>query len=232
MYFRSDRPGGSGPTDLWVTTRATTSDPWGTPVLATGLDSKSTELTPEISLDGLTIWFSTNRAGSQSVGSFDIWVSTRASRGAAWSAPTDVTEVNSSAVDFAGTPFPDFLTMMLTSQRAGGLGGDDIFMATRPDTTSPWGTPVFVPELSTTADDSGAYPVDPNDIYLSSKITGDQELFVSRRASTGVPFGAPVHIPELGSPASDEAPWVSADERYVVFSSDRSGIYQIYESTR
>ncbi len=32
MYFTSDRPGGEGAWDLWVTTRATKDDPWGEPV--------------------------------------------------------------------------------------------------------------------------------------------------------------------------------------------------------
>ena len=32
LFFCSKRPGGSGGADLWVTTRATKDDPWGTPV--------------------------------------------------------------------------------------------------------------------------------------------------------------------------------------------------------
>jgi hypothetical protein len=229
MYFRSDR---SGPVELWVTTRTSTSSPWGTPVLATALNTNRTELTPEIAGDGLTIWWSTDIVGSGSVGSFDIYVSTRTSRTAAWSAPAIVTEVSSTAVDFAATPFQDQLTLFVTSQRAGGFGGDDIFISTRATTGSVWGAPVQVPELCTATGDSGAFPVDPNDIYLASFVTGDQEIFVSRRASTADPFGAPVQVVELGSTADDEAPWVSADERDIFFSSDRSGTFHIYESTR
>jgi hypothetical protein len=231
MYFRSERPSASG-TDIWMTTRATIADSWNAPVPATDLNSKSTELTPEVSADGLTIWISTDRPGPRTAGDFDIWVSTRASRGAAWRAPASVPEVNSPGVDFGATPFPNLLTMMLTSSRTGGLGGDDIYLSTRPSLASPWGSPVPVSELCTAANDSGAYPVDPDNIYLSSKSTGDQELFVSRRASSADPFGAPVRITELSSPSSEEAPWVSADERDIFFSSDRTGVYQIYESKR
>ena len=59
LFFDSFRSGGSGGQDLWVTTRATISDPWGTPVnLGTTVNSSSHDAQPNISSDGLSLYFS------------------------------------------------------------------------------------------------------------------------------------------------------------------------------
>ena len=99
MYFVSDRPGStpnpdsgiSGPpgqpsSDIWVSTRASTSDHWGTPV---NLDAVNEALggpvinspffdgKPSLSFDGTELYFhSAFRQGSQSE-FFDIWKTTR-----------------------------------------------------------------------------------------------------------------------------------------------------------
>lgn len=71
MFFESNRPGSSG-VDLWVATRATTSDPWGTPVNLSVLNSAAFDGRPSISAHGDTLYFMSNRAGSM-----DLYVSTR-----------------------------------------------------------------------------------------------------------------------------------------------------------
>src|SRR5689334_18078295 len=56
MYFNRN-------TDIYVTTRADLASAWATPTLVTQLSSASAETTPEISYDGLTIWFASDRTG-------------------------------------------------------------------------------------------------------------------------------------------------------------------------
>jgi len=65
MLFFSDhmlgpfRPGGCGGQDIWVTTRATTNDPWGEPMnLGPVINSSDWEFSPNISADGSTLYFS------------------------------------------------------------------------------------------------------------------------------------------------------------------------------
>jgi len=59
LFFASDRPGGYGSQDLWMTTRVTTEDPWTEPVnLGPRVNSSATEAEPSISADGQTLYFS------------------------------------------------------------------------------------------------------------------------------------------------------------------------------
>lgn len=76
LIFYSDRPGGLGAFDLWVTARTTTTNPWGTPInLGPSLNTASQDRGPALSTDGLTIVFSSDRPGG--LGGHDLYVSTR-----------------------------------------------------------------------------------------------------------------------------------------------------------
>ena len=85
IIFASNRPGSitvnpppaNRPLDLWVATRAKTSDPWGTPVnLGPAVNSTATEAGPALSFDGRTLYFqSIGTVGGQTF--FDLYVTTR-----------------------------------------------------------------------------------------------------------------------------------------------------------
>ncbi|HEY3196199.1 MAG TPA: hypothetical protein VGK42_13270 [Candidatus Dormibacteraeota bacterium] len=72
LFFASDRLGGSGRLDIWVSTRASRSDPYGGATnLGPALNSFYMDETPEVSADGTTLYFMSNRPGGS--GFFDIW---------------------------------------------------------------------------------------------------------------------------------------------------------------
>ncbi|MHC4702165.1 MAG: TolB family protein, partial [Planctomycetota bacterium] len=76
LYFGSDRPGGSGGKDLWVTMRTTVSAPWGQPVnLGPTVNSSAWDSCPSISADGSSLYFESQRPGGS--GNDDIWVTSR-----------------------------------------------------------------------------------------------------------------------------------------------------------
>jgi Tol biopolymer transport system component len=72
FFFYSNRPGGAGESDIWLSTRATKEDDWSTAVnLGSAINSKEFDGYPSISPDGSTLYFSSNRPGV--VGDFDLW---------------------------------------------------------------------------------------------------------------------------------------------------------------
>jgi hypothetical protein len=90
IFLNSDRAGSIPPqpgtvgqeTDLWVSTRSSTSAPWSTPVnLGPVVNSEFTDGGPAISADGTTLYFySPLRPGNVSP-EFNLWVTTRRIKG-------------------------------------------------------------------------------------------------------------------------------------------------------
>ena len=66
------RPGGQSRSDLWVATRPTKDDPWGEPEnLGPTVNSTTDDEYPDLSADGLSLYFSSNR-GAGGLGSYDL----------------------------------------------------------------------------------------------------------------------------------------------------------------
>jgi Tol biopolymer transport system component len=80
IFLASDRPGPTPvPFDLWVATRASTSEPWSTPVnLGPVVNSAADEGGAGLSFDGMALYFTSTRPGG--LGNHDIWVTTRGKR--------------------------------------------------------------------------------------------------------------------------------------------------------
>src|SRR2546426_267533 len=76
IFLSSGRPGGVGNEDLWVSTRASTLDPWSTPVnLGAVVNTTAFDGGPALSFDGTTLYFHSNRPGG--FGGNDLYVTTR-----------------------------------------------------------------------------------------------------------------------------------------------------------
>lgn len=76
VFIHSNRAGGVGGFDMWMSTRRSVHDPWSTPVnLGAPLNSADTDLQPSLSHDGRTLLFASNRPGG--LGGQDLWTSTR-----------------------------------------------------------------------------------------------------------------------------------------------------------
>ena len=79
MFLSSDgsgRVGGIGSQDIWVSTRASTLDPWSTPVnLGATVNSTAFDGAPALSFDGTTLYFFSERAGG--LGKRDLYVTMR-----------------------------------------------------------------------------------------------------------------------------------------------------------
>lgn len=124
LYFTSDRPGGKGGTDIYVSTR--TSEGWSKARNVSELNSSSDEMSPVIALDGSTFSFASNRSGS--LGGFDIYFSKL--NGSAFSTPKNAGKpINSEADELFYVPVQNTNNAYFTSNRDGGKGNLDIYHA-------------------------------------------------------------------------------------------------------
>ena len=148
LYLFSNRSGGFGGYDIWVTTRPTVQDDWGTPTnLGPVVNTGFRDQDPLISPDGLELYLTSDRPGG--FGSRDLWVTQRATVNDAWGVPTNLgTTVNSPSDEWYSAISPDGLLLILTSNRPGGcesggaVGLYDLYMTRRATKSDPWGAPV------------------------------------------------------------------------------------------
>lgn len=142
LYFASDRPGGYGDLDLWVATRPDRTAPFGNPRnMGSAVNSGAGDFCPFLSSDGLSLYFNSSRGGGS--GSCDIYVATRMSVDSSWTYVKNLgSRINTGATDASPVVSDDELTLYYVSNRSGGFGSDDLYVARRPSLSSAWGSPV------------------------------------------------------------------------------------------
>lgn len=231
LYFMSDR-GNFSSQDIWVSTRATTADPWGQPTRVAELSTTQyAERSPSLSADGLTMWLASNRPPSTT--SFDIWVSSRPSRTDPWTMPVIVPELSSTSNDFSPSVDANELLLFFTSSRPGGAGGMDIYVSTRAATAARWGTPEPVTELNTSDGEWDPF-VSPDALTMFWAVWGvrnpQEQIVWATRPRLGAPFSNPVPLTELGTGSAN--PTLSPDLKYIVFVSTATGDHELYEARR
>ena len=243
LYFSSQRPGGLGDYDIWVSTRQSVNDAWGPPAnLGATVNSPYTELYPCLSSDGLTLYFSDYYSGSPrpgGLGGGDIWMTTRISRDDPWTTPVNLgTPVNSTNLDMSPTVSADGLTLVFNSNnRAGGYGSWDVWMSTRAGVQDPWGQPVNLGPAVNSGNWEGesGLSADGRALVFGSgrtSIVGGVDLWISTRRTLADPWTAAVHVGAVvNSIRDDGTARFSPDMRTLYFCSDRPdtlGGYDLY----
>jgi hypothetical protein len=205
--------------ELYVATRASRTQPWGAPVLIPELADPAVDAGPELRTDGLELFFDSSRPGG--LGGSDIWRAVRTSTSVPWGVPTPVTELNTSNAEASPSLTADGLTVFFISNRAGGPGQSDVWMAQRVNYTSPFSTPVPVPQVNSPLSDRDP-EVSPDGLTLvhvtTDMTTQRSDLAVSRRTNPAGAFGAPVFITELRSPQVTLAPTLDWKQNEMLFS--------------
>jgi hypothetical protein len=198
---------------------------WSTPVnVGPVVNSPFIDFTPEISTDGLSLYFSSDRPGGH--GAPDLWVARRASLQAPWSAPLNLGPViNSSGNDGAPHLSRDGHRLFFTSNRPGGVGDNDVWVSWRPDPTDDlaWRRPVNLgPRVNSAAFDAGASLWRKEFYFTSNRETGDAlDVYLSKRQGRGFGTGRLVRV--LSSAGNDLRPSIRFDGREILLSSDREG---------
>jgi hypothetical protein len=153
-----------------------------------------------------------------------------------WSAPVSAESIPGTSSEL-NTPFqdgcpiqsPDGLSLYMASNRPGGLGGLDIWVARRASKGAPFGAPVNVgAPVNSAQDDFCPSPMVGNWFFFVSTRPGgcgDADIYVTR--PTGAGWWQPLHLGcEVNSPGQEASPYLlrRGDGRVLLyFSSNRAG---------
>ncbi len=223
LYFYSNRPYGYGGDDVWVSKRARTADPWGPPVnVGPGVNTTGNEYADSISSDGLTLYISAWGG---------LRLATRPTKDAPWGPRGNV--VPGLEVGFLVLSLDD-LELYCGSNRAGGQGGQDIYVSTRATRNDPWGPPVNLGPTINTGGDEVPSAISPDGLVLffiegtRPGGFGGTDTWMTRRPYRGAPWSEPVNLgPSFNTPQHDRLFSVSADGRWAYV--DEFGLGPTYD---
>jgi Tol biopolymer transport system component len=128
LYFVSNRTGGAGAQDIYV---STVSGGWfGPAVRVAELSSPQSDLSPGIRHDGREILIASNRPGT--LGLNDLWVATRRTILDVWSDPIHLgVSINSVSNETFPSLSSDGRTLFFNATRSDSLGGLDLYVVSR-----------------------------------------------------------------------------------------------------
>ena len=234
VYFTSDRPGGLGGDDLWVSRRESTDAPWGEPENLAVLNSPFNDSLSVFNTSGNIMYFHSTRPGG-SCGAGDLWTSRAKPGGDAWTAPVNMgCVVNTGSTEIAPAFYAnddlELSTIYFGSNRPGSLDYD-IYETTTTDgdlESAMWGPGVLVPELSSPARDTRTFVrKDGREIFITTNRdfgVGGLDIWVAAREDSSQPWSTPVNPgAPLNSAADDGSPALSRDGRTLYFFSTRPG---------
>ena len=232
LYFASDRPGGEGSTDVWVTRRASHDSPWEPPVnLGPPINTPSIDGAPSLSPDGHALFIHSNRTGT--LGGNDIWVAHRSGStdDDDWSIPVNLgTDVNS-ADDEQGPEFvaSDGGGALYFNRGNQALQLSKLYRAGVKRDGRTDGPAQPVTELNAPGFNDAAPTVraDAREILFWSLRPGGlggTDIWVSTRQSANHPWSTPVNAgAPLNSASADLHPELTQDARTLFLSSNRPG---------
>lgn len=134
MYFSSNRAGGFGGRDIWVS-YLDENMKFGDPLnLGPNINTKFDDQCPFIHADNQTLYFTSN--GWPGMGNADIFIARKTDTG--WTKAVNIGyPINTETDDNALTVSYDGKTAFLSSNRAGGLGGLDLYSFDLPENIQP-----------------------------------------------------------------------------------------------
>jgi len=150
-----------------------------------------------------------------------------------------ITELNAPGSNsFSPTLTEDELYMVFATDRAGGMGGYDLYETSRPTVNAVWAPPNPIPQLNSPQAD-----YEPNISYtglelyfISTRVggLGTCDIYMSQRPSPSAPWSPPQNIgPPLNSPGiCNDDPYLTQDGLSMYFTSGGAGGADVYTAQR
>ena len=139
--------------------------------------------------------------------------------------------VQSPSDDWFPTPARGELELYFYSY-IGAVGDAEVVRATRPDTASAFSVASRVTELASGDDETSVGLSEDALVLVMTRIASSAHLYEATRATVTDTFSAPVSIAPLVTASDDLSPWLTSDGLHLLFASRRSGLLDLYETTR
>jgi hypothetical protein len=229
LYFQTNRPGGEGNTDIWVSQRESPTDAWGDPKpLGPNVNTAFNDVVPNLSRDGHFLFFTSDRPGG--AGNLDLWVSWRAHThdDFGWQPPVNLAVLNTASIDAGPGYFENdeagLPQLFFASDRPGGAGALDIYVSEQ-NADGSFGPPRPVTELNGPfADQAPDVRHDGLELFMQSNRSGNTDIWVSTRETVFEPWSDPLNLgPVVNSLFVDGQPSLSSDRKTLYFFSNRPG---------
>jgi len=230
LYFASDRPGGSGGSDLWVTTRQKKDDEWATPVnLGPIINSSAHESSPCISTDYLELYFCSRRSGHWS-----LYVAKRSTKNDEWNSPSILPTTSGSGVSRHEWPSisANGLELYSSAYNYNGQGYYDVFVTKRTSHNDIWGEPL---RLGQNVNSTSLNEITPDIsadglvlIYSKGHGASTYHLWMTTRKNTSGPWEPSVNLDAIFGSKGTSTNWnpsISNDGSILYFESDRPGSF-------
>jgi hypothetical protein len=142
------------------------------------------------------------------------------------SLPGSSSLVNTASNDGCPIQSPDGLSLYMASNRAGGLGGQDIWVAYRSSPDEGWGAPENLTAINSPFDDFCPSPTHGGRLFfVSRRDEANGDIYLTRNGPQG--WETPVNLgPNVNSPAQEWSPSYFEDESgqgVLYFGSTRAG---------
>ena len=217
----SGNPGGPDAAADGLAAPCNLARPFGAPAIVSSLNTGFLDIDVWLTADSRTAIVASNHTGAGGPGGFDLYTAGRAAATGDFGAATPLPVVNGVDTDRKPVLSPDSLKLFFSSNRLVGDGGTglNIFVATRPNPLSDFGTPGPLAGVNSSGVDyAGSVSGDGRTLYFDSVTTANRDILTKDLTSSSPP--APVA--ELNSAGNDAFPVVSLDGRTIYFASIRA----------
>jgi hypothetical protein len=222
--------------DLYVASRTSTSDPFGSLGLLDGVNTSSDERAPFLSQDGLKLYL------TKTAGYTDVAVASRSAVTEAFGSAQSISAVNSSVHDQDPFFVWDQQALYFASERPSGANRD-LYVSTL--SSGVFSTPGILDVVNSSSDEDYR-PVLSSDgltLYFASTrqgIGGDTsgDIWIATRAAIADDFGTPTNLWSLNTSGIDHPVALSADKCTLYLASNRetggggTQSFRLYQATR